>query len=134
MDIIQKYVEPQDEQELSLVYLAKPIYGGWVTFTVHLAKQFNYRLYKVGKRTEKKVRNYGYGIDYQNVSLEDLLKLPNLLISTNLLKFETGQHIFISSGLRILKSAIFSSSISMLIPRHFLSLYNINVFEYFFGW
>ena len=81
MDIIEKYVEPQDEQELSLVYLAKPIYGGWVTFTVHLAKQFNYRLYKVGKRTEKKVRNYGYGIDYQNVSLEDLLKLPNLLVT-----------------------------------------------------
>ena len=81
MDIIQKYVDPEATEELSLVYLAKPIYGGWVTFTVHLAKKFNYRLYKVGKRTEKKVRPFGYGIDYQNVSLEDLLKLPNLLIT-----------------------------------------------------
>ena len=81
MDIIQKYIEPNPVEELSLVYLAKPIYGGWVTFTVHLAKKFNYRLYKVSKRSEKKVRPFGYNIDYQNVSLEDLLKLPNLLVT-----------------------------------------------------
>ena len=81
MDIINNYIEPHTVEELSLVYLAKPIYGGWVTFTVHLAKKYNYRLYKVGKRTEKKVRPFGYNIDYQNVSLEDLLKLPNLLIT-----------------------------------------------------
>ena len=81
MDIIQKYVEPEAVEELSLVYLAKPIYGGWVTFTVHLAKKFNYRLYKVTKRTEPKVRPFGYNVDYQNVCLEDLLKLPNLLIT-----------------------------------------------------
>jgi len=81
MDIIQKYIEPNPVEELSLVYLAKPIYGGWVTFTVHLAKKFNYRLYKVGKRSEKKVRPFGYNVDYQNVSLEDLLKLPNLMIT-----------------------------------------------------
>ena len=81
MEVIQNYVEPESIEELSLVYLAKPIYGGWVTFTVHLAKKFNYRLYKVGKRTEKKTRSFGYGVDYQNVSLEDLLKLPNLLVT-----------------------------------------------------
>ena len=81
MDIIQNYETPETSKELSLVYLAKPIYGGWVTFTVHLIKKFNYRLYKVGKRTEKKLRPYGYNIDYQNVCLEDLLKLPNLFIT-----------------------------------------------------
>ena len=81
MDIIQKYVGPSEVEDVSLVYLAKPIYGGWVTFTVHLAKQFNYRLYKVAKRTEKKMRSFGYGVDYQNVCLEDLLKLPNLMIT-----------------------------------------------------
>jgi hypothetical protein len=81
MDIIQNYETSETSKELSLVYLAKPIYGGWVTFTVHLIKKFNYRLYKVGKRTEKKLRPYGYGIDYQNVCLEDLLKLPNLFIT-----------------------------------------------------
>ena len=81
MDIIQKFIDPEPVEELSLVYLAKPIYGGWVTFTVHLAKKYGYRLYKVGKRTEKKMRPFGYGVDYQNVSVDDLVKLPNLLIT-----------------------------------------------------
>ena len=75
MDIIENYVEPESEEDISLVYLAKPVYGGWVTFYSHLAKQFNYRLYKVGKRTEKRLRPYGYGIDYQNVSLVINLKV-----------------------------------------------------------
>ncbi len=81
MDIINSYISPEENKELSLVYLAKPIYGGWVTFTVHLAKKFNYRLYKVAKRTEKKMRNFGYNIDYQNISIDDLLKLPNIFIT-----------------------------------------------------
>tara|TARA_B100001093_G_scaffold324307_1_gene309460 strand:+ start:180 stop:1175 length:996 start_codon:yes stop_codon:yes gene_type:complete len=81
MEVIQNFINPDPVEELSLVYLAKPIYGGWVTFTVHLAKKYGYRLYKVGKRTEKKMRPFGYGVDYQNVCLDDLLKLPNLLIT-----------------------------------------------------
>jgi len=81
MDIIQKYVDPEQIKDMSLVYLAKPTYGGWVTFTVHLAKKFNYPVYKVGKRTESRVRPYGYGVNYKNLSLEDLIKLPNLLIT-----------------------------------------------------
>ena len=81
MDIITNYIKPEYGEDVSLVYLAKPIYGGWVTFTVHLANKFNYRLYKVCKRTEKKPRSFGYSVDYQNVSLEDLIKIPNLLIT-----------------------------------------------------
>ena len=50
---------------------------------IDLAKKYNYRLYKVTKRTESKVRSFGYNIDYQNLCLEDLLKLPNLLIFMN---------------------------------------------------
>ena len=81
MDIINNFVDSDIKPDTSLVYLAKPTYGGWVTFTVHLAKKFNYRLYKVGKRTEKFLRPFGYTIDYQNVSLDDLLKLPNIIIT-----------------------------------------------------
>ena len=81
MEVIQNYTTPNDNEDISLVYLAKPIYGGWVTFTVHLSKKFNYRLYKVSKRTEKKMRSFGYDVDYQNVCIEDLLKLPNLMIT-----------------------------------------------------
>ena len=31
----------------NLVYMAKPIYGGWVTFTVHLSHKYGYPVYKV---------------------------------------------------------------------------------------
>ena len=33
--------------------MAKPSYGGWVSFTVHLAKKYGFPLYKIGKRTER---------------------------------------------------------------------------------
>ena len=39
---------------MNLVYMAKPIYGGWVTFTSHLALKCGADLYKIGKRTEPK--------------------------------------------------------------------------------
>ena len=72
---------------LNLVYMAKPPYGGWVSFTTHLALKYNLDLYKVGKRTEKlkngnpRLRPYGYGVKYQNLSIEDISKMDNLLIT-----------------------------------------------------
>ena len=65
----------------SLVYMAKPTYGGWVSFTAHLSKKYDYSLFKIGNKTESKKRDYGYGVQYQNVSLEELLKKPNLLLT-----------------------------------------------------
>ena len=65
----------------NLVYMAKPIYGGWVSFTAHLSHKFGYPLYKIGNRTEKKQRDFGYGIQYQNLSIQDVIRLPNLLIT-----------------------------------------------------
>ena len=29
--------------------MAKPVYGGWVTFTAHLNLKYNYPLFKIGK-------------------------------------------------------------------------------------
>lgn len=58
-----------------LLYLAKPIYGGWVSFTSHLSRKENIPLYKVGARTEKKKRPYGYSVEYQNIHLEYLDEL-----------------------------------------------------------
>ena len=81
MDIIQKHVEPEAVEELSLVYLAKPIYGGWVTFTSHLCLKYDCDLYKVGKRTEKNKREYGYGVKYQNVNIDELVTKENLFIT-----------------------------------------------------
>jgi len=68
-------------KKYNLVYMAKPVYGGWVSFTSHLALKKNYSLYKISNNTESKERPYGYGVGYRNMSIEDILKLPNLLIT-----------------------------------------------------
>ena len=72
---------------MNLIYMGKPTYGGWVSFTAHLALKYNYKLYKISKRTEKlksgeaRMRKFGYGVMYQNLSIEDAKKLPNILIT-----------------------------------------------------
>ena len=38
---------------MNLFYLAKPMYGGWISFTSHLSLKYNYPLYRITKRTEK---------------------------------------------------------------------------------
>ena len=72
---------------MNLIYMAKPTYGGWVSFTAHLALKYNYKIFKIGKRTEKlkngedRVRKFGYGATYRNISIEDASKLDNVLIT-----------------------------------------------------
>ena len=65
---------------MNLVYMSRPIYGGWVSFTAHLSLKNNYDVYKIGNRTEKSKRYFGYGVNYQNIILDDLLKKDNLMI------------------------------------------------------
>ena len=69
------------EQQYNLVYMSKPRYGGWVTFTAHLANKYYLPLYKIGNRTENRTRLFGYDIRYQNITIDELIKLPNLLIT-----------------------------------------------------
>ena len=57
---------------LFLLYLAKPTYGGWVSFTSHLSLKNNIPLFKISKRTEKNCRNYGYNVNYKNINLDTL--------------------------------------------------------------
>lgn len=67
--------------------MARPRFGGWVSFTVHLAKKYNYPLYKIHTSTEIKkngepiLRDFGYGVKYQNISIEDAIKLKKVLIT-----------------------------------------------------
>ena len=68
-------------QKKNLVYMAQPIYGGWVTMTAHLSLKYNYPLFRVGNRTENNSRDYGYGVKYNNISKEDLKKMTNVLIT-----------------------------------------------------
>ena len=71
----------KNKNKYNLVYMAKPPYGGWVSFTAHLANKFDYPLYKINNNTESKKRVFGYNVDYQNITIDDLVKLPNLLIT-----------------------------------------------------
>ena len=41
MDLINSYTENIFEKDMNLLYLAKPVYGGWVTFTAHLSHKHN---------------------------------------------------------------------------------------------
>lgn len=71
----------------SILYLAKPTFGGWVSFTAHLALKYNLPLFKISKKTEilkngmAKLRPYGYGVSYQNLSGPDACQLENPLIT-----------------------------------------------------
>ena len=79
MDLINSY---QDEyKNKNLLYLAKPVYGGWVTFTAHLSHKYNYPIYKIAGRNEKFKRNYGYECEYQNIDISEVLKLNNIMIT-----------------------------------------------------
>ena len=43
----------------SLIYMARPIYGGWVSFTSHLSLKENSQIYKISSnRTEKNKTAY----------------------------------------------------------------------------
>ena len=78
---MNNFKKTKRNKKYNLVYMAKPVYGGWVSFTAHLSLKKNYSLYKISNKTESKERPYGYGVQYRNLSIDDLLKLPNLLIT-----------------------------------------------------
>jgi len=62
--------------------MARPIYGGWVSFTAHLALKHKLPLFKVGNNTESKERDYGYGISYKNISKNDIKDLKGKFLIT----------------------------------------------------
>ena len=67
-----------------LLYLAKPKYGGWVTFSAQLAMINNTHIHKITKCGEKKHRDYGYGVQYRNIPLsilDNLKKDDKIIIS-----------------------------------------------------
>jgi glycosyltransferase involved in cell wall biosynthesis len=57
---------------LFLLYLAKPTYGGWVSFTAHLSLKNSIPLFKISKRSENRFRKYGYNVNYKNINLDSL--------------------------------------------------------------
>ena len=67
-------------EKIALFYLAKPKYGGWVTFTSHLLKSFQQLqipvfLFKIGNKTESKQRHFNDDVNYQNVNLTTAINI-----------------------------------------------------------
>jgi hypothetical protein len=79
MDLILNYDD--DKSFDNLLYLAKPVYGGWVTFTAHLSHKYKIPIYKIGKRNETFKRDYGYECKYQNINIDKVIQLKNILIT-----------------------------------------------------
>lgn len=55
--------------------MARPIYGGWVSFTAHLSLKHKLPLFKIGNNTESKERDFGYGVSYKNIKKTDIKTL-----------------------------------------------------------
>jgi hypothetical protein len=58
----------------AIFYLSDVRYGGWPTFTAHLALSLqragdNPRIYKIGATTEGRARPFGRGLNYRNLKL-----------------------------------------------------------------
>lgn len=67
-------------EKIALFYLAKPKYGGWVTFTSHLLKSFEQLnipvfLFKIGNKTESKQRHFNDDVNYQNVDIKTAINI-----------------------------------------------------------
>lgn len=75
-------------QRVNLYYLSPNRYGGWVTFTIHLMKALRTaglepRLFRIRSRTEGTLRNFDYGLQYSNLSVDDALRQegPHLIVA-----------------------------------------------------
>ena len=67
---------------MNLIYMANPLYGGWVSFTTHLYHKYNdSKLYKITSKKENRIRDFGYDVKYQNLSITDIINLPNIIIT-----------------------------------------------------
>lgn len=67
-------------KETQFLYLHKYLYGGGTTFAAHLLHQTGYSkknnvIFRVTKRTESKLREFGYGLHYQNISIDSINKI-----------------------------------------------------------
>ena len=66
---------------MNILYLAKAGYGGWASFTAHLAHSTGWPIYKITQRGEKKKRNFGWGLGYQNLNIEQAEKMGPWIIA-----------------------------------------------------
>lgn len=69
--------------KFKLIYMAKPSYGGWVSFTAHLGLKKSYQLFKLSdKKSETNSRDFGYGMVYTNKLLKDVINMSGKILVT----------------------------------------------------
>src|SRR3712207_9427824 len=77
------------EEVISFFFLAEYMYGGCLTCTAHLRHTLNRKqVFRIAKRYERRKRSFGYGIRYQNVTLEYFDSVKNLVITDMFQHFE----------------------------------------------
>lgn len=87
-DINNDSTLPQ-EKIASFFFISDYLYGGCLTFTTHLLHTLNRKqVFRIAKRFERRKRNLGYGIRYQNVPLEYLDTVQNVFITDMFQHFE----------------------------------------------
>ncbi len=68
---------------VNLFYLSPNLYGGWITFTAHLklaleSVGIEARVFKILESLDDRFRNFGYGVEYQNVPIWDIDSLEGI--------------------------------------------------------
>ncbi len=77
------------ETKTSFFFISDYMYGGCLTFTAHLLHTLNRKqVFRITKRFEKRKKNFGYGIRYQNVPLEYMDMVQNVFITDMFQHFE----------------------------------------------
>lgn len=73
----------------SFFFISNYMYGGCLTFTAHLLHTLNRKkVFRIAKTFEKRKKNFGYGIRYQNVPVEYLDSVQNIFITDMYQHFE----------------------------------------------
>ena len=79
----------QEKTAPSFFFISNCMYGGCLTFTAHLLHTLNRKkVFRIAKKFEKREKNFGYGIRYQNVPLEYLDSVDNIFITDMFQHFE----------------------------------------------
>jgi glycosyltransferase involved in cell wall biosynthesis len=79
----------QEKTPPSFFFISNYMYGGCLTFTAHLLHTLNRKkVFRIAKKIEKRKKNFGYGIRYQNVPLEYLDSVDNIFITDMFQHFE----------------------------------------------
>jgi len=96
--------------DIALFYMSSYKYGGFPTFTQHLCNAmccmgYNAQVYKVRARTENKCRDFGCGVTYRNLCLDDAIdvvrNVPSLITCTEYAKDTANIDALLEAGAQV---------------------------------